>query len=77
LHPPEISGTFDPYPFPVMHRIFSPADLTEGAIQCSKCNWKGSGEEAEQEFLFLTDALELYCPDCDNYFGFINQDEES
>jgi len=45
-------------------------------MNCSKCGWEGKGETTEQEDLFLTDALELYCPVCKNYMGFINTSEE-
>ena len=55
-----------------MHQIFSPAVLQTNNISCSRCNWKGKGEEVSQEELFLTDAIEIYCPSCNGYLGFIS-----
>jgi hypothetical protein len=59
-----------------MHRIFSSAILTTSDISCAKCNWQGKGNDMKQEELFLTDAIELYCPSCDGYLGFISKCEE-
>ena len=60
-----------------MHQIFSPAILTASTISCQKCDWKGSGTDMEQEELFLTDAIELYCPSCNGYLGFISEPGEA
>jgi hypothetical protein len=44
-------------------------------LTCPKCGWTGCGHEASKVDLFLTDALELYCKECDYYFGFISTTE--
>ncbi|MGN6399992.1 MAG: hypothetical protein ACTHMD_06035 [Flavisolibacter sp.] len=56
-----------------MHYIFSPAILTSPSVSCSKCNWQGKGKDITLEELFLTDAIELYCPSCSGYLGFISE----
>ena len=58
------------------HQIFTPAILKQPDMHCEKCNWKGFGKDSIQEYLFLTDATELYCPECSGYLGFINEGEE-
>ena len=60
-----------------MHYQFNSSALTEIELSCPKCTWHGSGKEAAKEELFLTDALELYCPECHHYFGFISTTEEA
>ena len=57
-----------------MHNVYSPEILNKEDIDCPDCSWKGKGSEIDQEYLFLTDAIELYCPCCKNYLGFINQE---
>ena len=59
-----------------MHQVFTPAMLDSIIIDCSACSWKGKAEQTIQEHLFLTDATELYCPQCNNYLGFVNEAEE-
>jgi hypothetical protein len=61
-----------------MHRIFSANFLTKNEINCLKCSWKGKVKKAEQEELFLTGAVELYCPACHQYIGLadINEDKD-
>ena len=59
-----------------MHQIYPPAILTTEEVFCSKCDWKGKGSDIKQEDLFLTDAIELFCPSCNGYLGFINQSDE-
>lgn len=56
-----------------MHQIFPPSILTASTVSCRKCNWIGSGTEVELEELVLTDAIELYCPCCNGYLGFISE----
>lgn len=60
-----------------MQQIFSPAIFSNPEVHCSKCNWKGKGSEIKQEDLFLTEAIELFCPLCNGYFGFVNSEEET
>ncbi len=64
-----------------MHRIFEPAHFSRELVSCSKCGWRGRGSDlVTGEFLFMTDATELFCPDCNAYLGFLNgtaeEDEE-
>lgn len=59
-----------------MHNIFSETTLASRKIACNKCNWEGKATETEQEHLYLTDAIELYCPICHGYLGFVNQEIE-
>ena len=59
-----------------MHTVFTPEILKCSEVKCNHCTWKGKGSEIEQEYLFLTDAIELYCPECKTYLGFINQEDK-
>jgi DnaJ-class molecular chaperone len=59
-----------------MHKVYSPSVLLSQEITCPKCNWQGKGTEIKQEELILTHAIELYCPSCNGYMGFISQNEE-
>jgi hypothetical protein len=60
----------------IMQYQFSSSKLAEIELSCPKCNWQGKGEKAVKEELFLTEAIELYCPECHHYFGFISTSEE-
>lgn len=60
-----------------MHQIFSAAAYTTNTITCPQCNWEGLGNDTVQEHLFLTDAIELYCPTCNHYMGFVDTAEAS
>jgi Zn finger protein HypA/HybF involved in hydrogenase expression len=55
-----------------MQYLFSSSVLPEIELSCPKCEWSGDGDTASKEDLFLTDALELYCPQCNHYFGFVS-----
>ena len=55
-------------------KVLNDAILSENML-CPKCGWKGCGHETKQLDLFLTDAVELYCKDCEYYFGFISVGE--
>jgi hypothetical protein len=59
-----------------MHYEFTSKVLTEIELTCPKCAWQGNGKKAAKEELFLTDAVEIYCPQCHHYFGFISTTEE-
>ena len=59
-----------------MLKLFSTGDL-DGPVHCSQCSWEGNGRETKKEDLFLTDAVELYCPQCDTYLGLLNKDEST
>jgi DnaJ-class molecular chaperone len=60
-----------------MHHIYSATILTASDVSCSKCDWKGTGKDMKQEELFLTDAIELYCPSCNGYLGFISEPDKT
>ena len=57
-----------------MHKVFTHDDLND-PINCPQCSWKGKGADTKKEDLFLTDAIELYCPDCETYLGLLNNEE--
>jgi DnaJ-class molecular chaperone len=59
-----------------MHKVYSPSVLLSPKITCPKCNWQGKGTDVKQEELILTDAIELYCPTCNGYMGFISNSED-
>jgi len=59
-----------------MHEIFHPSIFKNASMKCTKCSWRGSVAEMDTEHMFLTDAVELYCPDCKNYMGFVNEGAE-
>jgi hypothetical protein len=59
-----------------MHKVYPPSVLLSQEICCPKCKWEGKGTEIKQEELILTHAIELYCPCCNGYLGFISQPEE-
>ena len=58
-----------------MHSIYSPAHFSTHSIECNKCSWTGHGNDTEQEVLLLTDAIEIYCPECEAYLGFVNGED--
>ena len=58
------------------HQIYTTAILKKEDMKCTKCDWKGHGKDSIQEYLFLTDATELFCPECGNYLGFISEEDE-
>ena len=58
-----------------MHKVFSPDDLND-TIMCPKCSWKGKGTDIKKEELLLTDALELFCPECATYLGMMDREDE-
>jgi DnaJ-class molecular chaperone len=56
-----------------MHHVYSPTVLLSLNVNCSKCDWQGKGTDVNQEELILTHAIELYCPACNGYMGFISE----
>jgi Zn finger protein HypA/HybF involved in hydrogenase expression len=59
-----------------MHTVFSPAIFHKDNVSCTKCHWTGHGSHIQQEELLLTDAIELYCPTCDGYMGFVSPGDD-
>lgn len=59
-----------------MHQIFTTTVFTKDDLHCPKCTWKGKGCDVQQERLLLTDAIELYCPTCAGYIGFVSLPDE-
>ncbi|HEX6334837.1 MAG TPA: hypothetical protein VFZ78_11465 [Flavisolibacter sp.] len=60
--------------FEAMHPIFT-HDLSDHEFTCA-CGWHGKGPDTAQEYLLLTDATELFCPQCHKYFGMAACQEE-
>lgn len=44
-------------------------------LYCKCCNWKGKSTDARYKVLVLehTAEVELFCPQCHSYAGFVNQ----
>lgn len=59
-----------------MHPVFSTTIFTKDDVACPKCSWRGRGSDIQREELFLTDAIELYCPTCDGYMGFVSSSDD-
>jgi hypothetical protein len=55
-----------------MHNVYAPSILLSPQISCPKCQWQGKGTEIQKLELTLTQAIELFCPTCHGYLGFIN-----
>ena len=55
----------------MMKPVFTPTILQDH-LQCTNCSWQGKGEDALQEKFTHEESIELYCPKCNYYFGFIN-----
>jgi hypothetical protein len=60
-----------------MHSVLPSSIFNKERIECPACHWKGSGSEIIQEELFLTDAIEVFCPSCEQYLGFVSLEEKS
>lgn len=43
---------------------------------CSCCNWKGKAADSRKRHIALTaiSEVELFCPRCNTYMGFVNGD---
>ena len=52
--------------------IFDQNKFSYEDIHCPTCEWEGRGQEADQELLLLSDAVELFCPKCAQYLGFVS-----
>lgn len=46
---------------------------TELTVACKCCGWKGKDSEAKSEVFYVESVteLELFCPQCSSYLGFI------
>ena len=44
-------------------------------IKCGCCAWKGKRTETKKKFIFLNriSEMELYCPKCNKYLGFLSE----
>ena len=60
-----------------MHKVYDEKKFIDELIICDQCGWKGKGERTGQEHLFLTDATEVFCPNCNHYLGFISHEPDS
>lgn len=60
-----------------MLQVFEHATYRQESACCPKCSWKGAGAALKQgEYFFMSDMVEVYCPDCTQYIGFISLDPE-
>lgn len=60
-----------------MHTVYNENTFTDEVIVCECCGWNGKGESTTQEYLFLTDATEIFCPNCSHYLGFISHEHSN
>lgn len=46
---------------------------TDLSVACKCCGWKGKDSEAKSEVFYVESVteLELFCPQCSSYLGFI------
>ena len=53
---------------------YSEPDISQNAISCGCCQWKGKvGESRKNHIAFSTfTETELFCPRCNTYMGFVN-----
>lgn len=58
-----------------MKPVFTPSIL-EKKFQCPNCHWDGHGSDLLQEKFSHEESIELTCPKCDYYFGFIDTGTE-
>jgi hypothetical protein len=61
-----------PYVAPLMDLFASSSDAP---LTCSCCGWKGGQFKARKHYLVVEAIaeLELFCPDCNQYLGFISE----
>jgi hypothetical protein len=61
-----------------MQREFVQGSFSEQPLQCSNCNWQGTGAEAIViDFYGVTKNREVHCPQCDEPLGLLRQDNNS
>ena len=58
-----------------MKPVFTPSIL-EKNFHCPNCHWEGKGRDLLQEQFSHEESIELTCPKCDYYFGFIDTGTE-
>ena len=46
------------------------------AASCSCCNWKGKVADSRKNYITLAaiSEVELFCPRCNTYMGFVNKE---
>jgi len=49
---------------------------TQKPASCSCCNWKGKVAESRKNYIMLAtiSEVELFCPRCNTYMGFVNKE---
>ena len=53
-------------------RVFDPSSFYDEQLSCTKCDWKGTGDEAILIDLYnLTSGREVRCPNCDALLGIL------
>ncbi len=58
------------------HNLIVEKTAKNELLSCKCCSWKGKSAETKKEFLFtnLISELELFCPKCNSYVGFISDE---
>ena len=58
------------------HKVIVEASAQHDIMTCKCCSWKGKSSETKKEFLFINkiSELELFCPKCNSYLGFISDE---
>ena len=55
-----------------MHLVLDDADQNAQQVECHRCHWQGSSSELERgDYFPLGDFMEVFCPGCNKYLGFI------
>lgn len=54
-----------------------PQSPFQNITTCNCCTWKGKAADSRKRHIALTDIseIELFCPRCNTYMGFINGNE--
>jgi hypothetical protein len=61
-----------------MQNVYYANNFRNENVECKKCGWVGKGSETKfGEYLFLTEATEVHCPDCKSYLGIITHEINS
>ena len=55
----------------------SEAYFKQKSVSCTCCKWKGKVGEAQKQYVFLSEIaeIEMFCPKCATYIGFITDEK--
>ena len=60
-----------------MQTEFNSSSFDEQPLQCSKCNWQGTGADGNViSFYGVSDNKEIHCPNCDENLGVVKKDND-